>query len=1542
MPLPALYPLPPNPTTGQQSSLSAIGTRGTSATPSSSGGVNREVLKGLQDAAWSDDEDDPDCLLCAEPLDLSDLNFKPCQCGMQICQFCYNKLLSDDPRCPGCRRTYDAKAVVFQAVDFDEVKRAKEKKTRRAKTIKQLESAGRRHLLGVRIVMKNMVYVVGMKMPAQGDDAIPILRSNDYFGQYGKISKLFLRDRTAISSTSVPTLTSDNPSTSTGIYITYVRREDAARAISSLDGIQAPQGPPGQVLRASYGTTRYCDFFLRGMKCDTSNCNNLHEWGGEGDCFTKDDLETALTKPQEYDARQKQAQQAPPALTSKTAWPKPAAEEVTDATALPRAAQWGVRPVTRTSARAAAPIGSARPKIGNLIPLGSKNNAAYPLPTPSPVAGMPPKVEKEKRKTPAATLMTRGRSGSSTQSTAASSAQTSPKKKVLVLGSAGSTKTAPSSSSTPPISSGSPRAAASEGITPVDEAATSQAVKGPAAIEIPIPTPSMPEAGPSTIASLPETPRPVSQVDSYPQYPVFSAFPSYQDPYIGTPLENAPFEYPIKYTEQEIQRHLIAFGGEFPFISYDERDSGIPRKLTYPSIPARPASPYTGSFQPFDGQLSPPASTSVAISSTTTNDFRKEEESSANDPQKSRFGFAKGNSERGRSPYGSVREQSQNGWMGRSQNYGSTENYPPQNPPVGSLGSSSTEAGWSNEPSYMASPSYNRQQSGFAAFPDGISRQLLQRDDRERSRQDMSSNHQMMGPKTGRDREELDPAISMMQFSNAQPMYGQVDPRQHAQQRIFSPDNYPSRSLHDDYHPSPLPYNHNQYTPPTQDHSARLLQQQYQQRAPSPSPLASHAPGFPPDFTPVDDPPKQVKASLFAPAIQRPQYSPTRHETADMTNAGISPLPPLAVHQSPSDPTPVDPFGGASPIKPVPLFPDLNSASIPPHPLTSISAARSPSLIHSPKPVRPAAPFHDVEVAMSTSSIKGPVEYRKTTEVQLPREQARPLSKSGPPSSIHGKTSTSSDATVTEEGYGEPTPKPSAAILQAAIHIEHLLKITESHESMENVDRSALPDSDGRWLVTGTPESRVDDIAAIDEEAFPLLAPLSTSANSEARKKIVRIPTTVTKVKETLPTSKQSDMASIASTTQTVSKTAVKQSKAKKETYGPVMSTPSRGVFKQGKPVATADIDQIAVLGGVPSNSAKAKLEPRPLATPPALSPASATKVSRAPSLSTHSPALSQNGSVGGSEDRKAKEKRKPGGKYKELVEPAPLPLTEHAGFAPRKKEKAYKPPVIKPPKAPKVAPKNAIMPQGDALMPSTAASIAGEGDDRPLEPFIKVDEEIDILPDEGVEYDEDEGEDEDEEGEAPLSLAELVAHIRDTVDPGSLSTFFSEPSVMSSQSPPNVSAWLRNAVKAIKCAYGSDDTSLAKEQPDYEIWLQFMRMIMAEVAHPGRDCEEDGTTHEHAGSSLGVYNTYKMVLAMQFYEDALKTNSLFSQREAVAKYVRPPLSLPERTGRDTRTVEELQRALAASRQEEMALATELAMVQRENMELWDEARCYT
>lgn len=76
-----------------------------------------------------------------------------------------------------------------------------------------------------------------------------------------------------------------------GLYITYHRREDAARAIAAVDGAPSPSGG-NETLRASYGTTKYCMAFLRGVNCQEHGCMNLHEWGDEKDCFTKEDLTT--------------------------------------------------------------------------------------------------------------------------------------------------------------------------------------------------------------------------------------------------------------------------------------------------------------------------------------------------------------------------------------------------------------------------------------------------------------------------------------------------------------------------------------------------------------------------------------------------------------------------------------------------------------------------------------------------------------------------------------------------------------------------------------------------------------------------------------------------------------------------------------------------------------------------------------------------------------------------------------------------------------------------------------------------------------------------------------------------------------------------------------------------------------------------------------------------------------------------------------------------------------------------------------------------
>lgn len=50
---------------------------------------------------------------------------------------------------------------------------------------------------------------------------------------------------------------------SVSAYVTYVRPEDALRAIQAVNNIYVD----GRNLKASLGTTKYCSHFLRGAQC---------------------------------------------------------------------------------------------------------------------------------------------------------------------------------------------------------------------------------------------------------------------------------------------------------------------------------------------------------------------------------------------------------------------------------------------------------------------------------------------------------------------------------------------------------------------------------------------------------------------------------------------------------------------------------------------------------------------------------------------------------------------------------------------------------------------------------------------------------------------------------------------------------------------------------------------------------------------------------------------------------------------------------------------------------------------------------------------------------------------------------------------------------------------------------------------------------------------------------------------------------------------------------------------------------------------------
>jgi hypothetical protein len=52
------------------------------------------------------------CPICTEELDMTDSSYIPCNCGFQLCLFCYHRIASDDGRCPGCRKTYSSEGAV--------------------------------------------------------------------------------------------------------------------------------------------------------------------------------------------------------------------------------------------------------------------------------------------------------------------------------------------------------------------------------------------------------------------------------------------------------------------------------------------------------------------------------------------------------------------------------------------------------------------------------------------------------------------------------------------------------------------------------------------------------------------------------------------------------------------------------------------------------------------------------------------------------------------------------------------------------------------------------------------------------------------------------------------------------------------------------------------------------------------------------------------------------------------------------------------------------------------------------------------------------------------------------------------------------------------------------------------------------------------------------------------------------------------------------------------------------------------------------------
>jgi CCR4-NOT transcription complex subunit 4 len=157
--------------------------------------------------------------------------------NVQICQFCYNNIKTTmNGLCPACRRPYDDKPHSFKNVtqeellQFEKNKLAQQKKRAAAKQKeaqkREADNLSRKHLAGLRVRQKNLVYVTGMRPKIQGDRVAELLRANDYFGQYGEIIKVVVSKSKDAAHT---------PNQPVGIYVTFARKEDAAACIEAIN-----------------------------------------------------------------------------------------------------------------------------------------------------------------------------------------------------------------------------------------------------------------------------------------------------------------------------------------------------------------------------------------------------------------------------------------------------------------------------------------------------------------------------------------------------------------------------------------------------------------------------------------------------------------------------------------------------------------------------------------------------------------------------------------------------------------------------------------------------------------------------------------------------------------------------------------------------------------------------------------------------------------------------------------------------------------------------------------------------------------------------------------------------------------------------------------------------------------------------------------------------------------------------------------------------------------------------------------------------------
>ena len=112
----------------------------------------------------------------------------------------------------------------------------------------------------LRIIQKNLVHFQGFPDTLNDQN---LLLQKSHFGKFGKILKIVLVSKNEVS----------NKKKTNSAYITFSKIEEAANAILSMDSLIIE----GYLVRAFFGTTKYCIHFLNNNECkNKEKCMFIH------------------------------------------------------------------------------------------------------------------------------------------------------------------------------------------------------------------------------------------------------------------------------------------------------------------------------------------------------------------------------------------------------------------------------------------------------------------------------------------------------------------------------------------------------------------------------------------------------------------------------------------------------------------------------------------------------------------------------------------------------------------------------------------------------------------------------------------------------------------------------------------------------------------------------------------------------------------------------------------------------------------------------------------------------------------------------------------------------------------------------------------------------------------------------------------------------------------------------------------------------------------------------------------------------------------